>query len=288
MTHERQIVILYHGKCPDGFGGAYAAWKKFGDNAEYIPMKYGKPIPNDMEGRDIYFIDFCYEQEDMDALAKIAKSIIVLDHHKGVELVAKSFNGVFDTNQSGATITWKYFHQEEPEPFLFKYLKDYDLFRFSLPDTKAINAYITLEPYTFERWSEIIAELENPETREKIINLGRIYAQHSDALIEHIASSAHLIEFEGHICYLSGTVLQAFTDYIGHTLAEKQPPFAIMVRPTADGLHVSLRSINGFDTTILARKYGGNGHPGASAFRIPWGAPVPWKTAEKEDEDTLH
>ena len=285
---KKPTTILYHGKCPDGFGGAYAAWKKFGDDAEYIPMHYGKPIPNDMDGRTIYFVDFCYEKERMDEIAKIAKSVTVLDHHKGVQEVATSFNGVFDTDRSGATIAWKYFHPDTKVPFLFTYLEDYDLFRFKLKDTKAFDAYITLEPYTFERWDEIMASLENPVEREKILERARIYVQHTDALVEHIAESADLVEFEGHTCYLSGTVLQAFTNYIGHTLSEKQPPFAIMVRPVADGLHVSLRGIEGFDVSQLARKYGGNGHPGAAAFRLAWEDDIPWKPIEKENEDSRH
>ncbi len=283
MPHQ-QTVILYHGKCPDGFGGAYAAWKKFGDSAEYIPMQYGKPIPEHMEGRDIYFVDFCFDREKMNALTRIAKSITVLDHHEGVRDVATSFPGVFDPNRSGATIAWEYFHPHTPAPFLFEYLEDYDLYRFTLPDTKALNAYLTLEPYDFERWDEIVTALEQPEQRNTLIERGRIYAEHTDKLIAHIGASADLVEFEGHTVYLSGTVLQAFTDYLGHELATKQPPFAIMVRPVADGLRVSLRSVGDFDVAVLARIYGGNGHPGAAAFRLAWGAPIPWKAIPKEDE----
>ena len=44
MAHDN-ISVLYHADCPDGFGGAYAAWKKFGDTAEYIPVKYGRTPP---------------------------------------------------------------------------------------------------------------------------------------------------------------------------------------------------------------------------------------------------
>lgn len=281
MEHP-QTVIIYHGKCPDGFGGAYAAWKKFGDSAEYIPMQYGRAMPLDMDGRDIFFIDFCPKQEDMDGLLKVAKSITVLDHHEGVREVATKLPGVFDPTRSGATIAWSYFHPGVPQPFLFEYLEDYDLYHLALPDTKALNAYLTLEPYEFERWQEIISSLENPETRSKILDRGRIYAEHTDKLISHIAAGADLVEFEGHQVYLSGTVLQAISDYLGHELAMKQPPFLIMVRPAADGLRVSLRSIEHFDVAEIARKYGGNGHVNAAAFRLPWGAPIPWKAVPKE------
>ena len=287
MAHE-QTVIIYHGKCPDGFGGAYAAWKKFGDAAEYIPMQYGKPVPEHMDGRALYFVDFCLEREQMDALAKVASSVTVLDHHEGTRKVATSFPGVFDPLRSGATIAWEFFHPGTPAPFLFEYLEDYDLYRFSLPDTKGINAYLTLEPYEFERWDELVKALENPEERKRLIERGRIYAEHTGKLIEHIGASAELVEFEGHLVYLSGTVLQAFTDYLGHALATKQPPFAIMVRPAADGLRVSLRSVDGFDVAALARIYGGNGHANAAAFRLPGGAPIPWTPTPENNEDSGH
>ncbi len=282
MAHEH-TVIIYHGKCPDGFGGAYAAWKKFGDSAEYIPMQYGKPIPEHMSGRDIYFVDFCYERERMDELAKVAKSITVLDHHEGVRDVAITFPGIFDPSHSGATIAWAYFHPNEPQPFLFEYLEDYDLFKHALPETKALNAYLTLEPYDFEGWDELAKALEDPQERTKLLERGRVYAEHTDKLIKHIAASADLVEFEGHTVYLSSTVLQAFTDYLGHELATMHPPFALMVRPVADGLRVSLRGDGSIDVAELARRYGGNGHTSAAAFRLPWGAPIPWKPVPKDE-----
>lgn len=39
MEPLKEIVIIYHAQCRDGLGSAYAAWKKFGDNASYIPRK---------------------------------------------------------------------------------------------------------------------------------------------------------------------------------------------------------------------------------------------------------
>ena len=36
METLKKIVVIYHDQCRDGFGAAYAAWKKFGDDASYI------------------------------------------------------------------------------------------------------------------------------------------------------------------------------------------------------------------------------------------------------------
>src|ERR1700744_3146163 len=85
-----RTVVMYHGNCPDGFGGAYAAWKKFGDSAEYIPLSRSDvPLP-DVSGADVYLIDFTFLQDKMDALLAQAASFVVLDHHEGVRDVTES------------------------------------------------------------------------------------------------------------------------------------------------------------------------------------------------------
>ena len=41
MTQPTLPLIIYHDNCADGFGAAWAAYKKFGaDGAEYLPMNY--------------------------------------------------------------------------------------------------------------------------------------------------------------------------------------------------------------------------------------------------------
>src|SRR4051812_39919236 len=108
---ENKTAVFYHGDCPDGFGGAYAAWKKFGDEAEYIPLKHGKPFASDVTGKDVYFIDFCYPKEAMEKIAAEAGSFTILDHHEGVADVVKALpNFVYDASRSGASIAWAYFH----------------------------------------------------------------------------------------------------------------------------------------------------------------------------------
>ena len=35
-------LVIYHANCADGFGAAFAAWRKLGDEAEYVPMDHLK------------------------------------------------------------------------------------------------------------------------------------------------------------------------------------------------------------------------------------------------------
>ncbi|MCR4275978.1 MAG: DHHA1 domain-containing protein [Candidatus Parcubacteria bacterium] len=288
--HHKEIAVLYHGGCPDGFGGAYSAWKKFGDTAEYIPLKHGKPIPENLNDKDIYLIDFCYPQPAMDQLAETAKSITVLDHHEGVRDVAAKFPGIFDTNHSGATIAWSYFHPDVPVPMLLKYVETGDLYRFDLPNAREVLAYVytlsrsfaSLDEENTAQWDTFVAELENPAERARIVETGKLFAQYHEHVVVHGVNHAETVSFEGYECYLVGASGE-FTSDIGNRLARLKPPIAIIVSADAEGLRVSLRSDGTVDVARLAQKYGGNGHPAASGFEIPFGNPIPWTVLEKHE-----
>lgn len=285
-AHHKETAILYHGGCPDGFGGAYAAWKKFGNAAEYIPVKHGPAAPAGLAGRKLYFVDFCYPKEMMDALVAEAVSVTVLDHHLGMKEVVESMpEYVFDEKRSGATIAWSYFHPDTPVPQLLKHVEDADLYLFRLPDTRAVISYAYADSFSFEGWDALISQFENPHTRQLMIEKGAIYAEHFAILVEQIANKALLVSFEGFECYL-GAAADMFKSDVGNQLVQRKPPIAIVVNFRGDALHVSLRSDSSVDVTTIAQKYGGNGHPRASAFRIAWGNPLPWVVIEKENEDT--
>ncbi|MDP1707005.1 MAG: hypothetical protein Q8L30_00375, partial [bacterium] len=177
--HHKEIAVLYHGGCPDGFGGAYAAWKKFGDTAEYIPVKHQQPAPEDLEGRALYFIDFSYDQMTMDAFVKKAKSVTVLDHHRGIKEVVESMpNFVFDEKRSGATIAWNYLHPDVTVPKLLSYVEDGDLYTFKLPDARAILAYVYTRPFHFDEWDSVAAKIEDDAERAEFVRIGTIYSDH--------------------------------------------------------------------------------------------------------------
>ena len=52
-----QPIVLYHAYCADGFGAAWAAWQKLGDDADYLPVRHGNPPPTLPEGASVYIPD---------------------------------------------------------------------------------------------------------------------------------------------------------------------------------------------------------------------------------------
>jgi hypothetical protein len=283
--NKKEIVILYHGGCPDGFGGAYAAWKKFGDDAEYIPLQHDRVIPEGLAGRKLFFIDFCYPQDLMDKIIKTAASVTVLDHHLGMKKVVENMpEHIFDENRSGATIAWSYFFPDVPVPFLLKYIEDGDRYVFLLPESRALLAYVYTNRFSFEDWDRLVKELEDESSRALLIKKGECYVEYFSLLVEQIMNKAVLVSFEGFECYLASAP-DMFKSEVGNRLARLKPPIGIAVNLHADVLNVSLRSVPEVDVSIIAQKYGGNGHPQASGFRIQWGDPLPWKIV-KENENS--
>ncbi len=281
MSHQK-IAVLYHGGCPDGFGSAYAAWKKFGDAAEYIPVKYGLPVPAGLAGRELYMIDFCYPKPLMNDILAEAKSLVVLDHHIGTKEIVESMPAhIFDANRSGATIAWSYFHPNTSVPLFLQYVTEADLYRFALPNSHSVIAYAYTHPFTFESWDALVTRIEKPKELEEIVSLGDIYSEYRSALIEQIANQAVLVSFEGYECYLASAT-NIFASDVGHFLVNKKPPMALVANVHGDVLNVSLRSDpSQVDVAAVARKYGGNGHPQAAAIRVKWSDPLPWKVIKE-------
>ena len=90
-------LVIYHASCADGFGAAFAAWLKFGDEAEYVPCQYRQEDkwPNDvryshlLREREVYIIDFSFPRELMDFIFKHAKRVVWLDHHASSRVMAE-------------------------------------------------------------------------------------------------------------------------------------------------------------------------------------------------------
>lgn len=279
--HEKQTVILYHSKCPDGFGAAYAAWKKFGEDAEYIPVSYGKPVPEHLDGRDVYLVDFCYPAEEMQELAGKAKTLTVLDHHHGVADIATKYHGVFDTERSGATIAWSFFHPDTPAPQLLRFIEDGDTYRYALPETADVYAYLIVQPYEFATWDSIAAELEDDAERAALLNKARDYNEYFNLLSGLSAKGAKKVRFEGReVMFAVSHPLVTMKSHVGNLLYTEHPPFALVVTAHPDGFGVSIRGDGSVDVSEIARKYGGNGLRNSAGFFIPNGTEMPWVEVE--------
>lgn len=270
MQKEKQTIILYHGKCTDGFGGAYAAYQKFGEDAEYIPVDYINEGNSDhpllkinFKGKDVFMIDVSADRDIIEKIQADAKSFMLLDHHKtAAEKLMGCPHCFFDMKRSGATIAWSHFH-ETPAPEFFKYIQDGDLWTKKYKETEAFGAVVHNMPHDFKLWKN----LENPEYLEEVLEKGKLLRQQFDKFVQDMVDVAKPIKFMGHDIYISNCP-SAFTSETGNLLAVKSGTFAICWADQGKNIKVSLRSLNSFDCSKIATHFGGGGHPQASAFRL--------------------
>lgn len=264
MTAEASV--LYHHNCPDGFGAAWAAWRHFLDRAEYVPMTYGRKLPLTL-APVVYLVDFCLPRPELERLAAAGHTVQVIDHHKTNAADAEGWpHAVFDMERSGAMLTWRFFHPATPIPKLIEYVQDRDLWRFMLPASRAVGAWLESWPYDFVTWTGLAQRIEG--------DFGGVAAE-GGALVRFKAQRVKVMADSCRWIRIGGQKVPAanasvFFSEVGEELCLRNPavPFAAYWFDRADGSRQwGLRSKHGFDVSEVAKTYGGGGHQAASGFQ---------------------
>ncbi|MDZ4209572.1 MAG: hypothetical protein U1C56_00165, partial [Candidatus Curtissbacteria bacterium] len=211
-------VILYHANCEDGFSAAWAAWKKLGNKASYIPVDYQSLSPKGLEDKELYFVDFAYPLEITKRLIQKNISVTILDHHatsqnnlksltkktteKTIPLIRanKGYSNlrvIFKNSSSGAVIAWNYFHPKKKLPKLLEYVEDTDLWKFKKKNSKEIFATLKLISHNFKDWDAFARKVENPKTRKEIIKQGKIILEYEEKIIKRIVRRAEQVIIKG-------------------------------------------------------------------------------------------
>lgn len=270
----KKTIILYHSDCTDGFSGAWAAWKKFGSRANYIPIKHQVPPPDGLTGKTIYLIDIVYPPEVMQTLTQ-ENRVVVIDHHKTAkESVAVAHDALYDLSHSGAVLAWHYFHAGKRVPRLLLYVEEGDLWNFKLPGTREILASTEPFPKNFRMWSKLEKEIGTAVGRARHRAHGKVIRAYQESQIQDIARTAEKGTFHGHRVMVVNTPV--LDSEVAHALLSKEFPVAIVWRRVSGLLRVSLRSLPSVDVSALATLHGGGGHPRAAGFRMPVTEKFPW------------
>jgi len=281
----KDVVVIYHAQCRDGFGSAFAAWKKFGDNATYIPQRTQVAVA-DFTDKEIYVLDYGLEEEVQRTLQATNKSVVVIDHHPSSEAGVTAFpQNIFDANHSGGVLSWQYFHPDTPVPELLCFIEDHDLWRFAMPDNRAFGAAMKEYDFDFQKWDELLRRLEDPAFRAAFINKGQIISQFEDNLVEGLMHYKERVLFEGHEVWALN-VARTYRSILGHHLATlnagtDQPEIGIVYYRNLGAVNISLRSNGDANVRVLAEKYGGGGHDNAASIKVDSFADLPFTFIEE-------
>lgn len=285
QSRPNEPLVIYHAGCKDGFCAAWVAYEALSSldrTPELLPRSYGQDPPLEgIAGREIYILDFSWPRRMMERIIEAARTLVVLDHHKTAEADLKPLQGeldfstshhiLFDMNRSGAGMTWDWFRPVTPRPWLVNYVEDRDIWKWALPDSRIVNAYIASLDYTLQDW-----EAASHLTVEQAFRFGEVLIKKANsynaALIEHLG----MLKNPG--SFTNIPIINAPTEGISElmeSMLSKNPtaPYCLAWRVRKDGsVSVSLRSTEGraeaIDVSELAKMYGGGGHKHAAGFEL--------------------
>ena len=284
-NNNKNIIVLYHRHCFDGFAAAWSAWRVYGDKALYVAVNDRQNIPEEVfntfnSNTELYILDFCYPKELLLKIEKEIKKIVVLDHHASVKDDIESIeNHVYGTSKSGAYLSWEYFHPSDKVPLLIEYISDADTLQKNMPNWEIVSQYIYTTNFEFEDFNRIYEEFQSGNM-ENIHNVGKIILNYLNIIFRPSIEGREIVEFEGYKVYATNASLPIDEkSRLGMWLYENLPPFSIVYRYDNGLWKVSLRGNGEVDLSLIAQKYGGGGHRNAAGFAVPSSNPLPFVKA---------
>lgn len=288
-------ICIYHAACDDGFGAAWAVWKRWGDVVTFIPASYGQSLPvDDMACANVLFVDFSAKRAEIETIAAVAKSIVIIDHHKTAQAELEPFKAIlpseaslcpgnlgtvfnetselgissvvawFDMAQSGAAMAWKFAFPNHHVPQFLRYIEDRDLWRFQFGDeTRRFSAALRTYPMDFKTWDSFMLR------PDRLTDEGVAILRSDRMNVQKFLHEAYFDAIDGHNIPMVN-VPYIFASDTAHALLQKFPdaPFAACWSRLKNGRdQYSLRSDDSrLDVSVIAAKFGGGGHRNAAGF----------------------
>jgi oligoribonuclease NrnB/cAMP/cGMP phosphodiesterase (DHH superfamily) len=284
-------AVIYHSPCNDGACALWAAnyYKKI---KEKIPCKAGF-LPNlTPNNKNILFVDICPNFEYLFEISKLAKNIVIIDHHKtsldDFEInklsLPTNLHFVLDKDRAGCQIVWDYFHESQ-RPWFIDYVADRDLWVWKLPNSKEITQVFfennMLNPYCLDNIDKLL--MYTDDQIKDLAKEGEILLKYQKKQIDMACSKASkafmIVENKTYNVWVA-TMTYGDRSQLGNMLANKPFPDTLTLPDfSATWLYdqkskewrISLRSVkNHIDLTKIAKFYGGGGHANAVSFCIKY------------------
>lgn len=257
-------LVLYHKSCPDGWCAAYIAKLKY-PLATLIGLDHGGLVP-DVTGRNVLMVDFSLRTRELNQyLHDSADSLVILDHHKSAKEVLDGLPwAIFDMNRSGAGITWDTLFSEATRPWVVNYVEDRDLWRHSLPGSKAVSAYISTLEFRVKTWDDLF---NTDFTTAEFFGRGAL--RQIDAYVRNSVAHHRIGFLSGYKTAVVNIPYTCVSDTCEALLQDKNVEIAMAWFERGDDMiQFSLRSKGDLDVSRTAQAFGGGGHRNAAGFQL--------------------
>jgi len=259
------IYVLHHDDM-DGYAAAWVAKKALGE-VKCIEVNYKQPVPEIPDGSDVYILDFCFPKEEMLVLKEKCASLTVIDHHITHKdtLEGTGITHIFDVNESGASLTWKYFFKDAPMPEWLKIVRVADIWKWNeYPGAKEIANFFYTKPLSHE----FVEEISNTDVKS-MLSIGKSLLDYKMTLVQMIDKLKYVMMIDEFKVMAANTA--SLSSDVGNYLFNNRGECAFgCTYSYSDGMvKFSLRSIGDIDVSLVAKRFGGGGHKNAAGFSVP-------------------
>lgn len=192
---KKYDYVIFHKNCFDGYTSFIILKKSklISSNAIILPdVPSAKTPPDDIKNKNIIIMDVAYKCEILKQICSVAKSVVFIDHHvtihediKQLQLDHSSnLKIIYDEEECGASLTWKYLFNDKPMPLFVKYIKDNDIGKWKLKYTHEfiasleVNFKTNLNIDSIKQWNKLFDE----SFVKKIIAKGITYVEYVNYL----------------------------------------------------------------------------------------------------------
>lgn len=207
---------IYHKNCPDGFSSLIVLLKSkriTKDAIIYHDVPSASYPPKDIDNKNIIIMDVAYKYDVLKEILNRAKSVVFIDHHVTIKNDVEKLSNIpkyknkikiiYDVNESGASLTWKFLFKNQKMPLFIKYIRDNDIGTWKLKDTKPF-IYCLRVKYDIDLKKEIVhawKELFDDKNVKKVVKIGRIYEEYANSLLEENIRRYSMEAFPSHKIY---------------------------------------------------------------------------------------
>lgn len=251
--------------------------KKAFPQCEMIGIDYDQEIDWDKLsiGETIYVVDFCFQIKDMKRLNE-NYALIWIDHHsapmKTIEKIYPGIDGLRKDGTAGCQLTWKYIFPNGVMPKPVWLLGEYDVWHHDNPEVLYFQYGMRNEGDTHPDqsiWNLLLrTDLLNIHI-EDILNNGKIilnYQTEDDKKYAHVSFE---LEWEGlrFIMINKGYTGSKIFDSVWNP--DKHDAMCVFYLTEPGKWKLGFYTNNeDIDVSVIARKYGGDGHVGAAGTYV--------------------
>lgn len=269
-------LVLYHDGCADGFCSAWIAAHKSSLTGHPTAFRAIKPGDDNIGeitsylGKHVAVFDVLPSEQALVSLSFAARKLTLRDHHISNRSVfsnltkTPNIDAHFDMTKSGAGLAWDYFFPGTIMPPIVAHVQDRDLWRFELPGSEAVHAYLTYAVgFSIRGWNDAAAL-----PYDELISRGHIARATAMTFVDVVARNPDVVDLAP-----DGVALFVNASFLASDVADKvlrdnpEARFACVWRQQNGRMFVSLRgATRGPNLAEIAQTFGGGGHPNAAGF----------------------